>query len=92
VRRNGLPRSDKATLVEYFIRNENYLTLVTVVTDPVTLRHGANASSPVSADDRLEQFPLVARWRAYCMAQWLLPGRGRRIDHEPRPGVCGHPD
>jgi hypothetical protein len=37
VRRNGLPRSDKATLVEYFIRNENYLTLVTVVTDPVYL-------------------------------------------------------
>mgnify|MGYP006146891339 CR=1 FL=1 len=35
VRRNGLPRSDKATLVEYFIRNENYLTLATVVTDPV---------------------------------------------------------
>lgn len=37
VRRNGLPRSDKATLIEYFIRNENYLTLVTVVDDPVYL-------------------------------------------------------
>ena len=37
VRRNGLPRSDKATLTEYFIRNENYLTLVTVVEDPVYL-------------------------------------------------------
>ena len=32
VRRNGLPRSDSATIVEYWIRNENYLTLVTVVT------------------------------------------------------------
>jgi hypothetical protein len=37
VRRNGLPRSDKAMLTEYFIRNENYLTLVTVVDDPVYL-------------------------------------------------------
>ena len=37
VRRNGLPRSDKATLIEYFIRNDRYLTLVTVVDDPVYL-------------------------------------------------------
>jgi hypothetical protein len=37
VRRNGLPRSDKATLTEYFIRNDNYLTLVTAVDDPVYL-------------------------------------------------------
>jgi hypothetical protein len=37
VRRNGLPRSDKATLTEYFIRSEDYLTLVTIVEDPVYL-------------------------------------------------------
>ena len=37
VRRNGLPRSDKATLTEYFIRNQDYLTLVTIVEDPVYL-------------------------------------------------------
>lgn len=37
VRRNGLPRSDKATLTEYFIRNQDYLTLVTIVDDPVYL-------------------------------------------------------
>ena len=37
VRRNGLPRSDRATLVEYFIRHGDYLTLVTVVKDPVYL-------------------------------------------------------
>jgi hypothetical protein len=37
VRRNGLPRSDRATVIEYFIRNENYLTLATVVVDPVYL-------------------------------------------------------
>jgi hypothetical protein len=37
VRRNGLPRSDRATLTEYFIRDDNYLTLVTIVEDPVYL-------------------------------------------------------
>ena len=37
IRRNGLPRSDRATLTEYFIRNDNYLTLVTIVEDPVYL-------------------------------------------------------
>ena len=29
VRRNGLPRSERATVIEYFIRNEDYLTLAT---------------------------------------------------------------
>jgi hypothetical protein len=37
LRRNGVPRSDRATLVEYFIRHGSYLTLVTVVLDPVYL-------------------------------------------------------
>ena len=37
VRRNGLPRSESATLTEYFIRNDDYLTLVTIVEDPVYL-------------------------------------------------------
>jgi hypothetical protein len=37
VRRNGLARSEKATVIEYFIRHGNYLTLVTAVEDPVYL-------------------------------------------------------
>jgi hypothetical protein len=37
VRRNGLPESDRATLVEHFIRNGDYLTHVSIVTDPVYL-------------------------------------------------------
>jgi hypothetical protein len=37
VRRNGLPRSDRATLIEYFIRHGEYFTLVTDVHDPVYL-------------------------------------------------------
>jgi hypothetical protein len=37
VRRNGLPSSDQATLVEHFIRHGNMFTHVTILTDPVYL-------------------------------------------------------
>jgi hypothetical protein len=37
IRRNGLPESDQATLVEHFIRHGEHLTHVSIVTDPVYL-------------------------------------------------------
>ena len=37
LRRNGLARSEKATLREHFIRDGNVLTWITIVTDPVYL-------------------------------------------------------
>ena len=37
LRRNGLPRSDKATLTEHWIRNGDFLTVMTMVSDPVYL-------------------------------------------------------
>jgi hypothetical protein len=37
IRRNGIPRSEKATVVEHVIRNGNYLTWMVIVTDPVYL-------------------------------------------------------
>jgi hypothetical protein len=37
LRRNGLPRSDKATLTEHWIRNGDFLTVVEIVNDPVYL-------------------------------------------------------
>lgn len=37
VKRNGVPRSDRATFREHWIRNGPYLTLVTIVYDPVYL-------------------------------------------------------
>jgi hypothetical protein len=37
VRRNGLARSDVATVTEHWIRHGDWLTVVTVVTDPVYL-------------------------------------------------------
>jgi hypothetical protein len=37
LRRNGLPRSDRATLTEHWIRNGDFLTVMTIVNDPVYL-------------------------------------------------------
>ncbi len=37
IRRNGLPQSDRTTLQERFIRHGNYLTHVTIASDPVYL-------------------------------------------------------
>ena len=37
IRRNGVPRSDKAVLTEHFVRHGDYLTLISVINDPVYL-------------------------------------------------------
>ncbi len=37
LRRNGLPRSDRATSTEHWMRHGDYLTVVTVIEDPVFL-------------------------------------------------------
>ena len=37
LKRNGVPRSDKATFTEHWVRHGDYLTVATVVTDPVFL-------------------------------------------------------
>ena len=62
LRRNGVPRSEKATLIEYFIRHGDYLTLVTVVKDPVYLTEafvGRRTGCPIpgSSSVRSPAFP-----------------------------------
>jgi hypothetical protein len=37
LRRNGLPRSSKATFTEHWVRHGNYLTVITAITDPAFL-------------------------------------------------------
>jgi hypothetical protein len=37
IRRNGIPRSHKAVVTEHFIRHGDFLTVVTIVNDPVYL-------------------------------------------------------
>jgi hypothetical protein len=57
LRRNGVPRSEKATLVEYFIRHGEYLTLVTVVRDPVYLTEAFVRTSNWVADPGFKLSP-----------------------------------
>ncbi len=37
IRRNGIPRSDRATVTEHMIRHGNFMTVVVVIDDPVYL-------------------------------------------------------
>ncbi len=37
IRRNGVPRSERATATQHFIRHGNYLTVATIVNDPAYL-------------------------------------------------------
>jgi len=37
IRRNGIPRSEKATVTEHIIRHSNYLTVAVIINDPVYL-------------------------------------------------------
>src|SRR5665213_1627153 len=50
LRRNGLPESDRATMVEHFIRHGNYLTHVSIVTDPVYLTEPLIKSEDLEMD------------------------------------------
>ena len=57
LRRNGVPRSDKATVIEYFIRHGEYLTLVTVVKDPVYLTEAFVQTSNWVSDQGFQLSP-----------------------------------
>jgi hypothetical protein len=52
VRRNGVPRSDKAVLREHLARHGNYLTFVTVLSDPVYLTEPLIRTSDYELDVR----------------------------------------
>jgi glyoxylase-like metal-dependent hydrolase (beta-lactamase superfamily II) len=56
LRRNGLPRSDKATLTEHWIRNGDILTVMTIVTDPVYLTEPFVRTTDYELDPR-QQVP-----------------------------------
>jgi hypothetical protein len=56
LRRNGLPRSDKATLTEHWIRNGDILTVVAIVHDPVYLTEPFVRTTDYELDPR-QQVP-----------------------------------
>jgi hypothetical protein len=84
LRRNGVPRSDRAMLTEYFIRHGNYLTLVTAVNDPVYLTEPFVRTSNWVADQgfQLSPFsciPTVEIERARDEVPHNLPGTNKYL-------------
>jgi hypothetical protein len=52
LRRNGIAHSDRARMLEYFVRHDDYLTLVTAVDDPVYLDEPFVRSTDFRLDPR----------------------------------------
>ena len=95
VRRNGVPRSDKATLVEYFIRNDDYLTLVTVVKDPVYLTEPFVRTSNWVLDPGFQLSPFSCipddRDRAAARSGAASPAGHERVSAESSPPNTAFP-
>jgi hypothetical protein len=88
IRRNGVPRSDLATLTEHWMRHGNWLTVVTIVNDPVYL------SEPFvrSTDYELDEHQLVPPYpcdvveeveRSKGVVPSLLPGANPFLEDFP---------
>jgi hypothetical protein len=62
IRRNGVPRSDRATLTEHWIRHGNALTLVSIVHDPVYLTEPFIRSTDFEFDlhQQIDPYPCEA--------------------------------
>ena len=71
-RRNGLPSSDMITLTEHFIRHENGLTHVTIVTDPVFL-----AEPLIKSQNYLQNANSGGNWLWPCEYVDEAPGRAQ---------------
>ncbi len=71
VRRNGLPQSDQATMVEHFIRHDDHLTHVTILTDPVYL------TEPLIKTENFEMnlHGENAQWVYHCRSVDEITGR-----------------
>jgi hypothetical protein len=52
IRRNGVPNSEFATLIEHFVRHGNVMTYVSVVTDPVYLTEPLVKSTDFRLNER----------------------------------------
>ena len=62
IRRNGVPRSDQATLTEHWIRHGDGLTVVSIVHDPVYLTEPFLRSTDFEVDvhQRIDPYPCEA--------------------------------
>jgi hypothetical protein len=83
IRRNGLPESDRATLVEHFVRHGEYLTHISVLTDPVYLTEPLVKSQNFVLNQR--QLPDAA-WLWPCEIVEEIAGRPAGVVPHYLPG------
>jgi len=79
LRRNGVARSDQATVTEYFIRHGDYLTWTVIIDDPVYLEEPfiRNRDYIYTIDDQIGSYPcdpVVEMVRAPGYIPHHLPG------------------
>jgi hypothetical protein len=60
IRRNGIPRSDRAVLTEHWIRHGDYLTLASIITDPAYLTEPFIRTTNWVLDPRQQIAPIHA--------------------------------
>jgi hypothetical protein len=88
IRRNGVPRSDRATLTEHWIRHGDWLTLVSIIHDPVYLTEPFVRSTDFEFDlhQRIDPYPCEAVEevpRAQGYVPHHLPGANPFLDEFP---------
>jgi len=88
IRRNGVPRSDLATLTEHWIRHGDFLTVVTIVNDPVYLTEPFIRSTDYELDlhQHVPPYPcdIVEEVdRAKDVVPHVLPGKNTGINEFP---------
>lgn len=59
VRRDGVPHSDKATMVEHLLRHGDYLTIVQILTDPVYFTEPYIQSTDFAFDNHGTEAPVL---------------------------------
>ena len=88
LRRNGLARSERAHLKEFYIRHDDYLTLVAIVHDPVYLTEPYIVSSEWVADPGYHPIPSTCTpSEALHPRGWVpfhLPGQNGALDEYAR--------
>ena len=96
VRRNGLPESDQATLVEHFIRHGDHLTHVSIVTDPVYLTEPLVKSQDFTFNSERRQETgciLAKKWKKWkggreARCPIICPARIRSSPSTPTCTTC----
>ncbi len=83
-RRNGLQRSDQATLTEYFMRNGNILTWVSIIDDPIYLTEPLIRSRDFEIELGYQMIPYDCSYRdevglAPDFVPHILPGQNEYL-------------